>query len=61
MPQGTIYTLEARSKVLLEVTAGRFELNTTAIQDEINQSFDSFISILKTKKIKYLKLYIIMF
>lgn len=49
----TIYTLDARSNVMLEVTQTYFELDSKTIYQEINQIFVHFIKLLKSKKISY--------
>lgn len=52
----TIFTLDARDNVRLEVLKGYFGLNEHQIYEEINGLFDELIEILKSKKIDYEKL-----
>jgi hypothetical protein len=52
----TIFTLDARDNVRLEVLKGYFGLNEHQIYEEINGLFDGLIEILKSKKIDYEKL-----
>ena len=56
MDNKTIFTLDARDNVLLEVLKGYFSLDEHQIYKEINGLFDELIEILKSKKIDYRKL-----
>ena len=49
----TIYTLDARSYVMLEVTQKYFNLDSKTMYTEINKIFDNFLYFLKTKEISY--------
>lgn len=53
MTSKTIFTLNARDNICLDVVKGYFQLDESVIHNVINGSFKEFESILKRKKIDY--------
>jgi hypothetical protein len=49
----TIYTLDGRENVFLEVMQSRFNLDESSMHDEINKAFQDCILVLDEMKIKY--------
>lgn len=50
---GTIFTIDARDNVMLEVIASYFNLNHEQMHFEINKTFQKMVEILQTKGIEY--------
>jgi len=53
MATETIFTLDARDNIYLDVVKDMFNLDESRIYTEINGTFDNCISILNKKKINY--------
>lgn len=56
MIEKTIYTLNARGNMLLEITKEYFQLNDEIMHSEITKMFNTLNNILKSKNLEYSKL-----